>query len=122
MHSQNHLDKLKPAIEQLCQQHQFKYYVEQNEGRILVQFGQGAGQLSQGEAASYWSNRPNYNVQQGPSQSQGYQPQQQYQQPQQQFQYQESQGQGNQGDVVEQIIKEAAPGIFKKLRQCCTIM
>src|SRR5271170_2302440 len=45
IHSQNHLAKLKPEIEKLCQQHQFKYYVEENEGRILVKFGQGAGQL-----------------------------------------------------------------------------
>ena len=53
-HSANHIAKLRPEIERLCQQHHFKYYVEENEGRILVKFGEGAGQLSQGEATSFW--------------------------------------------------------------------
>lgn len=125
MHSLNHIAKLKPEIERLCQQHQFKYYVEENEGRILVKFGQGAGQLSQGEAASFWDNRPNFVAQQGypgPSQQQ-----QSYQQPQQSYQqpYQgqpQHQGGQNNNDMVEEFIEQAAPSIFRKLSQCCTIM
>jgi len=138
IHSLNHIAKLKPEIERLCQQHQFKYYVEDNEGRILVRFGQGPGQLSQGEAASFWDNRPNFGTHQGypgPSQPQqpyqqpSQQPQQSYQQPyqqpyqgQQQYQGQQNQGGQNNNDMVEEVVKKAAPIIFRKLRQCCTIM
>lgn len=133
IHSLNHIAKLKPEIEKLCQQHRFKYYVEENEGRILVQFGQGAGQLSQGEAASFWDNRQNYGPQQGhlgSSQQQPYQQpqppyQQTYQQPyqgQQQYQSQQNQGGQNNNDMVEQVVKKAAPFILRKLSQCCTIM
>jgi len=138
IHSLNHIAKLKPEIEKLCQQHQFKYYVEENEGRILVKFGQGAGQLSQGEAASFWDNRQNYGPQlgyqqgyPGPSQQQQphQQPQPSYQQPyqqpyqgQQQYQSQQNQGGQNNNDMVEQVVKKAAPFIFRKLSQCCTIM
>jgi hypothetical protein len=133
IHSLNHLQKLRPAIEKLCQQQQFKYFVEENEGRILVKFGDGAGHLSQGEAQSFWDKLQNFAA---PSQSYPgtSQPQQQYQQ-QQQGGYQHNQGQqggynrpnqggqGGQGnDIVEQVVKKAAPIVFRKLRQCCTIM
>jgi len=115
MHSQDHIAKLKPEIERLCQQHQFKYYVEGNDGRIVVKFGQGAGQLSQGEAASYWDNRPNYAPSQGypgPSKPQGQQDQQ----------YQVFANQGKQNDMVEQLVEETAPVVMKKLGGCCIIM
>ncbi|ORY76343.1 hypothetical protein BCR37DRAFT_340425, partial [Protomyces lactucae-debilis] len=37
-HSVNHIQKLKPAIEELCQRYGFEYSTEQNEGRIFVKF------------------------------------------------------------------------------------
>ena len=115
VHSANHLAKLRPEIEKLCRQHNFKYFVEENEGRILVKFGEGAGQLSQGEATSFWSSQ----------QQQGQQPppesyQQRPHQGQQQYQGQQSQGENN--DMVEQAVKKAAPIVFRKLMSCCTIM
>jgi len=114
--------KLKPEIENLCQQHQFKYYVEENEGRILVKFGQGTGQLSQTEAVSFWDSRPNFGAQHGYPGSSQEQPQQSYQQTYQgQPQYQSQGGQDN-NDVVEEVIKKATPIIFRKLGQCCSIM
>jgi hypothetical protein len=107
--------------------------VEENEGRILVKFGEGAGQLSQGEAHSFWDKIQAFaNPQQYAEGSQS----QSYQQPQQSYQHQQQQqypggqqyqynrpNQGNQNnDMVEQVVKKAAPIIFRKLRQCCTIM
>jgi len=125
----NHLQKLRPAIEDLCQKHQFKYYTEENDGRILIKFGEGAGHLTQGEASSFWEKMQNVGNNVGyPGTSQ---PQQSYQQPQQQYhqQYQGQQhynnqgNQGNQGnDMVEQVVKKAAPFIIRKLTSCCTIM
>lgn len=117
--------KLKPEIEKLCQQHQFKYFVEENEGRILVKFGDGAGHMSQGEAANLWNNRPSYQPPQqdypGPSQQQYGQQQQQQQYQQQQGGQQQYQG-GEPNDMVEEVVKKAAPILFKKLLSCCTIM
>jgi hypothetical protein len=129
-HSQNHLAKLKPEIEKLCQQHQFKYFVEENEGRILVKFGQGSGQLSQGEASSFWDNRPTYpSTQQGyPGTSQEYPQQQNQPQYQQQYQGQQQSGQqqGDQGgqpnNMVEEVVKQAAPVLIRKLTSCCIIL
>jgi hypothetical protein len=130
IHSLNHIQKLRPAIEKLCQKHQFKYYVEENEGRILVKFGEGAGHLSQGEAQGFWDRLQNFAASQGypgQSQPQYQQPQQAHQQPHQGQQYhqqqQHHQNQGNQnGDLVEQVVKKAAPVVIRKLNQCCIIL
>lgn len=112
--------KLKPEIEKLCQQHQFKYFVEENEGRILVTFGQGTGHMTQDEAANFWDNRPSYQPQQsypGPSQQQYPQQQQQQNQGAQQ-QYQG----GGPNNMVEEVVKTAAPVVFKRLASCCIIL
>jgi hypothetical protein len=127
IHSQDHMAKLRPEIEKLCQQHQFKYFVEENEGRILVKFGEGPGQMTQSEAATFWNHRPSdmppsqQDYPSGPSQ----QPYQQQQDPQQQYQSGQQPYQGDGGgrnDMVEEVVKEAAPVLFKKLMACCTIL
>jgi hypothetical protein len=113
----------------LCQQHLFMFFVEENEGRILVKFGQGSGQLSQGEASSFWDNRPTY-----PSTQQGYpgtsqqNPQQQNQPQYQQYQGQQQSGQqqgyqgGQPNNMVEEVVKQAAPVLIRKLTSCCIIL
>jgi hypothetical protein len=129
IHSQNHMAKLKPEIERLCQQHGFKYLVEENEGRILVKFGDGPGQISHGDAQNIWDNRyntmPSY-PEASHQQPQGYYqtPQPSYQQPPPpQEQFQQAPPQGNQTNgVVEEIVKEAAPVIIKQLKGCCIIL
>jgi hypothetical protein len=110
IHSQNHMAKLKPEIERLCQQHNFKYFVEENQGRILVKFGQGSGFMSQDEASSYWNQNQGYS-------QQGYQTssQQAYTQPQPAYQG------GYQGNQDQEVIEEAVP-LLKKLLSCCTVM
>jgi hypothetical protein len=121
IHSLNHIAKLRPEIENLCRQHQFKYYIEENEGRIFVKFGEGAGQLSHSEVPSHWGNSQNFGTSQGypgPSQPQPYQqPQQSYQQ-----QSQPPPDQGGQTNDLEQVVQQAAPAIFKKLGECCIIL
>lgn len=69
IHSVNHIQKIKPAIEELCRQHNFQYTTEHNEGRILVRFAPGEGMPAPGSAGQY--------------QPQQYQQQPQQQQPQQ---------------------------------------
>ncbi|CCG82989.1 Smr domain protein [Taphrina deformans PYCC 5710] len=92
IHSVDHVQKLKPAIEDLCQKHNFKYTTEHNEGRIYVEFpsdgqtgflapgsaGQYAG-VQQPQQAYHPQNQPSYAMQNNP-QTGG---QQQYQQQQQ---------------------------------------
>jgi DNA-nicking Smr family endonuclease len=78
-HSVNHIQKLKPAIEDLCRRYGFEYSTEHNEGRILVKFPQQGGFLAPGGV-------PNYPQQ----------PQPTYQQPQQAYQQQGQQGQQGQ--------------------------
>jgi len=115
IHSQNHIAKLKPAIENLCVKQNFKYYIEENEGRILVKFGEGSGYLTEGEASDYWKKLQGLeNSYASASQPQN-RPPQQYQQ-QQQYQTNQSE------DLVGEAIKQAAPVIIRKLRQCCIIM
>ncbi|BFZ58097.1 hypothetical protein PYCC9005_005156 [Savitreella phatthalungensis] len=75
IHSAGHIQKLKPAIEELCRQHNFQYRTEHNEGRIYVTFPQGGAQ-------GYPAPGPQGVAGQGP-----YPPQQQYY-PQQQQQQQ----------------------------------
>jgi hypothetical protein len=115
---------LKPAIEDLCQKHNFKYYVEENNGRILVKFGEGSGQLSQGEAQNYWNNSPSSGSQyEYTGSSQPQYPQPSYQQNQYQGQQQQQPYQSNQNtDIVEEVVRKAAPVVIRKLRSCCIIM
>ena len=131
IHSQNHLAKLRPAVEDLCRKRNFKYYVEENEGRILVKFGEGSGQLSQGEAQSFWDKLQNFGSQSGyPGSSQPQYPQPASQQHHYQGQQQQYQGQQQQqyhrpnqnNDMVEEVVRKAAPVIFRKIRSCCVIM
>lgn len=92
IHSVNHIQKIKPAIEELCQRHGFQYSTEHNEGRILVTLpvdGQ-TGFLAPGSAGQYAGvQQPQqaYHPQTQPSYGQGGQHQQQ-----QHYQQQQPQG------------------------------
>lgn len=118
-HSVNHIQKLKPAIEQLCQQHNFEYNTEHNEGRILVKFpmdGQG-GMPAPGSAGQYAQvQQPQqayhpHNGQQG--HQQGYQ--QGYQQQQQPQQTQQGQQQAGWEQYNTPANRRKAMGLFRKL-------
>jgi len=109
-HSPQHIQKLKPTVERLCQQHNFQYRTEENEGRILITFAPGA--------PSYFPSPPQQQPYGGYPQQQSYNAYPQ-QQPYQQPHYQQSQG-GN-GELQE-VIKNA-PKIIRMLRRmCCEIM
>jgi hypothetical protein len=55
IHSVDHIQKLKPAIEELCRTHNFEYSTEHNEGRIMVRFPVDgpAGMPAPGNAGQY---------------------------------------------------------------------
>jgi FtsZ-interacting cell division protein ZipA len=107
-HSTDHIQKIKPRVEQVCRELGLQYYTEENEGRIYVNL-QGAGHQPQGydyeqhqqphhenygtphyETAYPLGNKPNYAQAAGGGMQ--YQPQQQQQhRPQQQMGVQEPQ-------------------------------
>lgn len=104
-HSSDHIQKIKPRVEQICQQEGLQYNMEPNEGRIYINLT--------GELATVM-----------PPMGQGYpgaqQQQQQYggQQPQyyggQQQQYGTGQGQSQEEEeVVEKLVKKFC---------CCVVM
>ncbi|KAK8214768.1 hypothetical protein M8818_002350 [Zalaria obscura] len=128
-HSTNHLQKIKPRVEQVCQELGFKYTTEHNEGRMYIDLTGGNAQSGQYNAPTQYNQQqygqphyqtaypmggqPQYNAwQQG-----GYPAQQQHQQQQNQYG-----GQSQQQMEMEQEIKKALPKVFRLIRSCCTVM
>lgn len=117
-HSANHVQKIKPRVEQVCRELGLQYATEENEGRIYVNlagdevsgmppppkhhggggYGQGQGQFG-----------PSHPRPAAPSQPQQ---QQNQSQPQQQ----------QDGDEMEQMKKKVLKKIFSKLGDCCVVM
>ncbi|GAB7352345.1 hypothetical protein MBLNU459_g2787t1 [Dothideomycetes sp. NU459] len=131
-HSVNHIQKIKPAVERICQELGLQYRTEQNEGRMYVDLtgGQanppanygGPGQYDQQnygqphhQTAYPLGGKPQYNAWQ---QQGGYQGQQQQQQQQQ---YGGQQNNQQQFDYEAEIRKDL-PKIIRLLKSCCTVM
>lgn len=105
LHSQNGVAKIKPAIEQLCQEAHLQWHEDpKNDGVVVVNLSNGSvPQTWYKDISSKTGNKPQQNQQQ---QTQ-YQPQHQMQyQPQQQQQYQpQQQEQNSNDDIVVQLLK-----------------
>ncbi|KAJ9240613.1 hypothetical protein DTO207G8_122 [Paecilomyces variotii] len=117
-HSVNHIQKIKPRVEQVCQQLGLQYATEENAGRIYVNLTGGPAEMPQ------YDSHPQY-----PSTETGtYQPshpshQQPHQYPQQQNYQQQQQQQPQQEDEIEQLVEKVLPRVLRKLEKaCCTIM
>ncbi|CAC9893407.1 unnamed protein product [Aureobasidium pullulans] len=130
-HSVNHVQKIKPRVEQICQEQGLQYHTEHNEGRIYINLTGGAavpptgyGQPQQYDQSHH--GKPQYQTayplgyQQG-QQQQGYPSQQQgYQQNQQNNQQQQ---QGTHQMDYEEEIKKNLPKVIRFLKKnCCTVM
>ncbi|KAJ5975727.1 hypothetical protein N7481_009434 [Penicillium waksmanii] len=108
-HSAGHVQKIKPRVEQVCQELGLKYAIEDNAGRIYVN-------LTGGEAVM-----PDYPSHQAPHQggSHGGYPGQQ----QGHHQQQQHQQQPQQQDEVEKIVNAVLPKVMRKLEKaCCVVM
>ncbi|KAL8798344.1 MAG: hypothetical protein Q9182_006750 [Xanthomendoza sp. 2 TL-2023] len=143
-HSANHIQKIKPRVEQICREQGLQYATEHNAGRIYINLQGGPAQMPQhliSDHTAYQEHRPqqhggqqqqHHGQQQHPPHQQhgqqpGYQPQ--YQQGgypeghQQQPHHGQQQGHNQQNDEIEKAVKKYLPRILKKLqRSCCTIM
>lgn len=109
-HSPHHIQKIKPRVEQVCQELGLQYHTEPNEGRIYVN-------LTGGPADSIPPpHHPGGQHQQHQQHHGGGYPGQ-HQQPH------GGQHQQNQNDEVEKLVKKFLPRVIRKLqRSCCVVM
>ncbi|RHZ69049.1 hypothetical protein CDV55_105945 [Aspergillus turcosus] len=104
-HSANHVQKIKPRVEQVCRELGLQYATEENAGRIYVNLTGGPAEMPPST---------------GHGHGHGQQPHQQY--PGQQPHHQPQQG-GQQQDEIEQVVNAILPRVLRKLEKaCCTIM
>ncbi|KAI1949299.1 hypothetical protein LOZ57_002673 [Ophidiomyces ophidiicola] len=92
-HSVNHIQKIKPRVEQVCRDLGLQYRTEENAGRIYVNLTGGPADM--------------------PPQGQHHKPPQQHG-----GQHQQQQG----GGVVEEVVAKALPKILRKLEKACCIV
>lgn len=86
-HSVQHIQKIKPKVEEVCNAMGISYRTEENEGRMYLDLREANGGTG-GVGAGYGG----YQQYQQPQQAYGQQPQYGYQQPQQQGYYPGQQG------------------------------
>ncbi|KKK24524.1 hypothetical protein P175DRAFT_0454540 [Aspergillus ochraceoroseus IBT 24754] len=115
-HSANHVQKIKPRVEQICSELGLQYATEENAGRIYVNLTGGPADMSSSQ--SHAGNAGGY-----PGQQHYQQQQQQYPQQQQQQQQQHGQQQNQNQDEIEQVVNQLLPRVLRKLEKaCCAIM
>ncbi|EEH36184.2 smr domain-containing protein [Paracoccidioides lutzii Pb01] len=92
-HSVNHVQKLKPRVEQVCRDLGLQYTTEDNSGRIYVNLTGGAVHIP--------PNQPHHTPQP----------------------YQQQQQQEQNPDGIQQAVKSIAPKIIRRLEKaCCVVM
>ncbi|KAF2973397.1 hypothetical protein GQX73_g145 [Xylaria multiplex] len=105
-HSADHVQKLKPAIEDLCRNLGLQYATEENEGRIYVDLRSKATHMPPPQHDTHESHPPQHYGDQQPQHYPGHQ----------QEQYHGGQSQEEQYDEIEKFLTK----LFKKY--CCTVM
>ncbi|KAJ5883039.1 uncharacterized protein N7473_009925 [Penicillium subrubescens] len=108
--------KIKPRVEQVCQELGLQYATEENAGRIYVNLTGGEAVMpsypSHGQAPYHGGGGQSYPGQQ----------QQPHHQQQQQHHQQQGQGQGQQ-DEIEKVVNALLPKVLRKLEKaCCVVM
>lgn len=124
-HSPQHIQKIKPRAEKVCQELGLQYYTEANEGRIYVNLtgGPATSPPPTHAGGTHYGGNDQY-----PGAVPGYPGATHHQQqhhgghPQHQQTHGQHHGQG-QNDEVEKLVKKFLPRILRKLeRQCCVVM
>ncbi|KAF2740227.1 smr domain-containing protein [Polyplosphaeria fusca] len=116
-HSRNHVQKIKPRVEQVCRELGLQYRTEENEGRIFVNL--------QGGTVDHMPPppmHPHYGGGGYPGQQHGGHGQQHHGGQQQHGGGQHGGGQQQQNDEVEEMVKKGLPKLFKALKGCCVVM
>ena len=132
----DHVQKIKPRVEQVCQELGLQYVTEPNAGRMLINLTGGPAVMpahlsggghhqSQGQqhhsngqiTEGYYSNQQQQQYSSNAPYAQAGYPAQQ----QQQQQY-GGQGQNNQNQEIEEAVEKYLPRILRKLGDCCVVM
>ncbi|KAL3428241.1 smr domain-containing protein [Phlyctema vagabunda] len=138
-HSVNHVQKIKPRVEQVCQELGLKYATEENAGVIYVNLQGGEAVIPPanshgGQQQQHGGNQQHGGQQHGGQQHGGQQHAGQQHGGQQQHGGYPGQQQGgqqhgnnnnnnnNQNDELEKLAKKLVPRIMKKLDGCCVVM
>lgn len=111
-HSANHIQKIKPRVEQICQELGLQYATEQNEGRMYINLQGGPAVMP--PVPHYGGGGQQHG---GHGQYHGGQYQQQQQQ-----QYGGQNQQQNQNEEIEEVVKKVLPGCLRALKGCCVVM
>ncbi|KAM0562526.1 hypothetical protein ACHAPJ_002216 [Fusarium lateritium] len=119
-HSTNHVQKLKPKVEELCQELGLRYKTdEDNTGRIIINL-QGGEPLPPSHSGGYSGHHGGQQQHHG-GQQQHHGGQQQHHGGQQQ--HHQPQHQQEQNDDVGEFVEKMLPRIMRKLEKaCCTVM
>ena len=114
-HSANHVQKIKPRVEQVCRELGLQYKTEANEGRMYINLqGGSADNPPQPHAPQYGGGQHSgggYPGQHGGQQHGG------QQHGGQSHGGQQHGGQNNQDDEVEQMVKKGLPKLFRVLKK-----
>ncbi|APA09976.1 hypothetical protein SS1G_05759 [Sclerotinia sclerotiorum 1980 UF-70] len=131
-HSKDHVQKIKPKVEEVCRELGLQYATEENAGRMYINLQGGAAVMppSGGSHGESHGGQHHGGQQQGGYQQPSYQqPQQGYQQPQQSVyqqggqQQEQQQQQDNNNDELEKLARKFLPRILQKAEKaCCAIM
>ena len=125
-HSPNHIQKIKPKVEEICQELGLQYSTEPNAGRVYINLQGGPANMPEhftaaqggGYAQGYGGGGGGYQQQSAPTY-----PQMSYQQ-QQQGGYQGGQQQQQDPNAeLEAEVKKYLPTVLRMCqRSCCTVM
>ena len=116
-HSVDHVQKIKPAVENLCQELNIRFRTEENQGRMYLEL------KPEGNGGYGYSDQPapplpgQFGQQYDGGHGYGGYPAQQYQGAQQNYGGKQSQQQ-QQNNEEEQLVK----GVFSCLKGCCVVM
>ncbi|KAF2181995.1 DUF1771-domain-containing protein [Zopfia rhizophila CBS 207.26] len=113
-HSRNHVQKIKPSVEQVCRELGLQYATEENEGRMFINLQGGPAHMPPPPHAPQYGGGGGY-----PEQHHGGQL---YHDGQHHGGQQQHGQQQNQNDEVEEIVKKGLPKLFKALKGCCMVM
>lgn len=126
-HSVNHIQKIKPRVEQVCQELRLQYATEENEGRMYINLTGGPANMPPLQGGGHHQQHgPQYPS--GPYPQHGYsgQPSQGQQYPQGgypgQQQHHGGHGQNDPNAEIEAAVKKFLPRILRKLEGCCIVM
>lgn len=101
-HSANHIQKIKPRVEQVCQELGLQYAMGKNAGRIYINLTGGPAELPPDD--NHHESYQHYPQQQQPYP--GHKPPRHQQQ-----------------DEIEQVVNALLPKLLRKLEKaCCTLM